>query len=49
MNGLPDRPKSALADRYEIERELGSGGMAVVYLTQDLRHERRVAIKEGGE
>ena len=35
----------AVADRYEIERELGSGGMAVVYLARDLRHDRHVAIK----
>ena len=34
-----------LADRYTIERELGRGGMATVWLAQDLRHERRVAIK----
>ena len=36
---------TALADRYRIERELGAGGMATVYLAQDLKHERRVAIK----
>jgi len=34
-----------LADRYRIERELGAGGMATVYLAQDLKHQRRVAIK----
>jgi serine/threonine-protein kinase len=34
-----------LADRYHIERQLGQGGMATVYLARDLRHERRVAIK----
>ena len=33
------------ADRYQIERELGAGGMAVVYLAQDDRHGREVAIK----
>lgn len=37
--------RSALAGRYVIERELGAGGTATVYLAQDLRHERRVAIK----
>ena len=35
----------ALAERYRIERELGQGGMATVYLAQDLRHDRKVAIK----
>src|SRR6266496_2932296 len=35
----------ALADRYRIERELGKGGMATVYLAEDLRHDRKVAIK----
>jgi serine/threonine protein kinase len=39
------RLASALADRYRIERELGQGGMATVYLAEDLRHGRRVAIK----
>ncbi|HSR42835.1 MAG TPA: hypothetical protein VLL48_11700, partial [Longimicrobiales bacterium] len=37
--------KSALADRYAVERELGEGGMATVYLARDLKHERHVAIK----
>ena len=37
--------RSALADRYRIERELGQGGMATVYLAQDLKHDRKVAIK----
>mgnify|MGYP002622691091 CR=1 FL=1 len=40
-----DRLAAALSDRYRIERELGQGGMATVYLAQDLRHDRRVAIK----
>ena len=38
-----DRLKAALADRYEIEREIGQGGMATVYLAHDLRHDREVA------
>jgi serine/threonine protein kinase len=37
--------RQALADRYAIERELGRGGMAVVFLAEDLKHHRRVAIK----
>ena len=40
-----DRLRAALADRYRIERELGQGGMATVYLAHDLRHDRKVAIK----
>ena len=36
---------SALADRYRMERELGQGGMATVYLAHDLKHDRRVAVK----
>jgi serine/threonine-protein kinase len=39
------RLAAALADRYRIERELGAGGMATVYLAQDLKHDRRVAVK----
>ncbi len=45
MAGLLDRLKTALADRYAIERELGSGGMATVYLAEDLKHHRKVAVK----
>jgi serine/threonine-protein kinase len=41
----PDRLAAALADRYRIERELGQGGMATVYLAEDLKHDRKVAIK----
>jgi serine/threonine protein kinase len=40
-----DRLQQALAGRYTIERELGAGGMATVYLAQDLKHDRQVAIK----
>ncbi len=40
-----DRLKTSLADRYTIERELGAGGMATVYLAQDVKHDRKVAIK----
>jgi eukaryotic-like serine/threonine-protein kinase len=37
---------AALADRYVVERELGRGGMATVYLAQDIRHDRPVALNE---
>jgi serine/threonine-protein kinase len=40
-----ERLQTALAGRYTIERELGSGGMATVYLAQDLKHGRKVALK----
>jgi serine/threonine-protein kinase len=40
-----DRLTAALADRYLIERELGAGGMATVYLARDLKHDRQVALK----
>ncbi len=40
-----DRLTTALADRYRIERELGAGGMATVYLAEDLKHDRKVAVK----
>ncbi|MEO5799554.1 MAG: protein kinase, partial [Gemmatimonadales bacterium] len=36
---------AALADRYRLDRELGAGGMATVYLAHDLKHDREVAIK----
>jgi serine/threonine-protein kinase len=42
---LLDTLREALADRYALERELGRGGMATVFLAQDLKHRRKVAIK----
>ncbi|HZM27334.1 MAG TPA: protein kinase, partial [Gemmatimonadales bacterium] len=45
MTEPPSALTAALVDRYRIERELGSGGMATVFLAQDLKHRRRVAIK----
>jgi serine/threonine protein kinase len=45
MTDVASRLSSALADRYVIERELGQGGMATVYLAQDLKHRRKVALK----
>jgi eukaryotic-like serine/threonine-protein kinase len=45
MSNAIERLTTALADRYRIERELGQGGMATVYLAEDLKHKRRVAIK----
>ena len=45
VNDSVDRLASALSDRYRIERELGAGGMATVYLAHDLKHDRQVALK----
>jgi serine/threonine-protein kinase len=45
MPAALEQVKVALADRYAVERVLGSGGMATVFLAQDLKHRRQVAIK----
>ena len=45
MTPVIDTLQSSLADRYRLDRELGQGGMATVYLAHDLKHERPVAIK----
>jgi eukaryotic-like serine/threonine-protein kinase len=45
MPELLSRLQSALSDRYRLEREIGAGGMATVYLAHDVRHDRRVALK----
>jgi serine/threonine-protein kinase len=45
MAEISSRVSTALADRYRIEQRLGQGGMATVYLAQDLKHDRKVAVK----
>ena len=45
MTSPQARLATALSDRYRLERELGQGGMATVYLADDLKHGRKVAIK----
>ena len=45
MQGAVERVARALEDRYRVERQIGVGGMAIVYLAQDLRYDRSVAVK----
>ncbi len=45
MPEITSRLSTALADRYRIERHLGEGGIATVYLAEDLKHDRKVAVK----
>jgi serine/threonine protein kinase len=45
VNPVYDGLSTALGDRYRVERELGTGGMATVYLAHDLKHDRDVAVK----
>ena len=45
MTDSHDRLKAALSERYTVERELGAGGMATVYLAHDIKHDRKVAVK----
>ncbi len=45
MSDVLERLRAALGDRYRVEREIGAGGMATVFLAEDLRHRRMVAVK----
>jgi serine/threonine-protein kinase len=45
MIDVIERLTTSLADKYTIEREIGAGGMATVYLAHDIKHDRKVALK----
>ena len=45
MSDQFERLRTAIADRYTLEQEFGHGGMATVYLAEDLKHRRKVAVK----
>ncbi len=45
MSEILEQLKAALTGRYNVERELGAGGMAIVYLAEDVKHHRQVAVK----
>ena len=45
MTKVPESLKKSLAGRYDLEREIGRGGMAIVYLANDVKHGRNVAVK----
>ena len=45
MAGITEALRVALAERYVIERQIGAGGMATVYVARDIKHDRRVALK----
>ncbi len=45
MSELTQRLTTSLADRYRVEKHIGEGGMATVYLAHDIKHDRQVALK----